>query len=228
MRNILAILAALCFTAAAVPAQQRPTTTWPYLYPEFQDGVIYFLGGQKVFHKLNVHLMKGRLHYIDSEIIKEAQAGEIFYVEIGPKPDKFIVVNGDMMRVEAESPSGFVACRITGDFESLMTGTGAYGMTANTEAIQQYSSLNVRPGVNTNHMLLHEEKSEGQEFDLVEELFLVTGDQVIRAYRKDVERTFADKEAKAAFKTFLKQNKIKWKDPQSLLKVVDFLYNTER
>lgn len=227
MRKFFVILAALCLAAGSAAAQQRPTTTWPYLYPEFRDGVIYMLGGQKIFHRLNVHLMKGRLHYIDNDIIKEAQAGEIFYVEIGPEPDKFMVVNGDMMRVEAESPEGFVACRITGDFESLMTGTGAYGMTANTEAIQQYSSLNVRPGVNTNHMLLHQEKAEGQEFDLVEELYLVTGDNVIRAYRKDVERTL-DKERKAAFKAFLKEHKVKWKEPQSLLQVIGFLSTTEQ
>ena len=208
MRKFFVILAALCLAAGSAAAQQRPTTTWPYLYPEFRDGVIYMLGGQKIFHRLNVHLMKGRLHYIDNDIIKEAQAGEIFYVEIGPEPDKFMVVNGDMMRVEAESP------------------TGAYGMTANTEAIQQYSSLNVRPGVNTNHMLLHQEKAEGQEFDLVEELYLVTGDNVIRAYRKDVERTL-DKERKAAFKAFLKEHKVKWKEPQSLLQVIGFLSGSE-
>lgn len=221
MRRLILSFLLTVLSGLALSAQPY-LTTWPYLYNEFQDGVIYFTGGQKVFHKLNVHLVKGRLHYIDNGVVKEAMDGDIFYVEIGHKPDKFMVVNGDMMRVEAESPDGFVACRITGDFEALMVGTGAYGMTANTEAVQQYTSLNVSRGVNTTHMLLHEEKDSGQEFDLVEEYFVVTPDGVWRAVRSDIERSLP-KEERAAFKAFVKANKIKWKDPQSLIKLTGYL-----
>ena len=211
----------LLLLAAGLRAQPY-TTTWPYLYSDFQDGVIYLTGGQKIFHKLNVHLQKGRLHYIDNGVVKEARAGEIFYVEIGPGPDKFMVVNGDIMRVEAESHDGFVADHITGDLEALMVGTGAYGMQANTEAIQSYSSLNLQQGVNTNHMLLLQEKNNGQEFDLKEEYFIVTRNKVWRAVRSDIMKVLPT-EDRAAFKTFVKQNKIKWKDPRSLIRLTDFL-----
>lgn len=220
--RLLTLIAALLLASAAWLGAQPYTTTWPYLYSDFQDGVIYMTGGQKIYHKLNVHLMKGRLHYLDNDVVKEAFAGDIFYAEIGPDSDKFMVVNGDMMKVVAEQPGGFVADHVTGDFESLMVGTGAYGMQANTEAVQSYSSLNIQGAVNVNHMLLLEEKGEGREFDLKHQLFIVTGGKVYRAVRSDIEKALP-KEDRADFKAYVKQHKIKWKDPEKLLVLVDFL-----
>ena len=220
--RLLTLIAALLLASASWLGAQPYTTTWPYLYSDFQDGVIYMTGGQKIYHKLNVHLMKGRLHYLDNDVVKEAFAGDIFYAEIGPDSDKFMVVNGDMMKVVAEQPGGFVADHITGDFEALMVGTGAYGMQANTEAVQSYSSLNIQGAVNVNHMLLLEEKGEGREFDLKHQLFIVTGGKVYRAVRSDIEKSLP-KEDRVDFKAYVKQHKIKWKDPEKLLVLVDFL-----
>lgn len=218
MKKIVIVLS-LLFMCMAAKAQPY-LTTWPYLYPDFKDGVIYLLGGQKVYHKLNVHLLKGRLHYIENEVVKEAMAKDIFYAEIGN--DKFMVVNGDMMRVEAACPDGFVANHITGDFEALMVGTGAYGMTANTEAVQQYSSLNIQGAVNVNHMLLLQSKNEGREFDLKEEYYIVTGDKVWPAVRSKIEKSLP-KEYRTDFKNYVKHQKIKWNDPRKLILLVDFL-----
>lgn len=220
--RVLTLIAVVLLSASSWMSAQPYTTTWPYLYSDFQDGVIYMTGGQKIYHKLNVHLMRGRLHYLDNGVVKEAFAGDIFYAEIGPDSDKFMVVNGDMMKVVAEQPNGFVADHITGDFEALMVGTGAYGMQANTEAVQSYSSLNIQGAVNVNHMLLLEEKGEGREFDLKHQLFIVTGGKVYRAVRSDIEKVLP-KEDRAEFKAYVKQHKIKWKDPEKLLVLVDFL-----
>lgn len=215
------ILTVIFFTALAICTGAQPfTTSWPYLYPEFRQGAVYLTGGQKVYRDLNVHLLKGRLHYLESGIVKEAMSKDIFFAMIGE--NKFMVVNGDMMRVDAEQSEGFVANHITGDFESLMVGTGAYGVTANTEAIQQYSSLDIQNGVNTNHMLLLQNKSEGREFDLKEEFYIVTGGKVWPAARSKIEKMLPDS-AKDDFRHFVKKNKIKWKDPLKLILLVDFL-----
>lgn len=220
--KVLALIAVMLLSLPTWMSAQPYTTTWPYLYSDFQDGVIYMTGGQKIYHKLNVHLLKGRLHYLDNDVVKEAYSGDIFYAEIGPGSDKFMVVNGDMMKVVAEKPEGFVADHITGDFDALMVGTGAYGMQANTEAVQSYSSLNIQGAVNVNHMLLLQEKQSGREFDLKHQLFVVTAGKVYRAVRSDIEKTLP-KEDRAAFRAYVKQHKIKWNDPEKLLLLVDFL-----
>ena len=52
--------------------------------------------------------------------------------------------------------------------------------------------------------------------------YIVTPDFKVKATRKSVEEALpADKVE--AFKIFLKENKIKWKNPAGMLPVVDFL-----
>ena len=221
MRRLITGLVVTVLLGSGLQLGAQPyTTAWPYLYSDFRDGVICMTGGQKIYLKLNLHLVMGRLHYLDRGIVKEALAKDIVYVEIAS--DKYLFINGTMMHVAAEQPGGFVADHITGDLESLAAGTGAYGMTANTEAVTRVSSLDFQQGVNTNHMLLLQEKDSGQEFDLKHQLYIVTSGKVCRAVRKDVE-ALLDKTQKALFKSYLKEHKVKWKDPQSLLQVVTFL-----
>ena len=223
MRRLITGLVVTVLLGSGLQLGAQPyTTAWPYLYSDFRDGVIYMTGGQKIYHKLNVHLLKGRLHYLDNGVVKEAFAGDIFYAEMGPDSDKFMVVNGDMMKVVAEQPGGFVADHITGDFEALMVGTGAYGMQANTEAVQSYSSLNIQGAVNVNHMLLLQEKDSGREFDLRHEYFIVTGGKVYPAHRADILKMLPPDRRKD-FTAFVKANKIRWNRPDRLILLVDFL-----
>lgn len=219
MRKLLAI--SICLSLLSYAAVSQPyTTTWPYLYPDFKEGVIHMRGGQEVSNLFNIHLLNGRLHYLDGEVVKEAVPGDMLYVEIGG--DRYRSVDGNIMRVEAESSAGFVAAHITGDFESLMVGKSAYGMTANTESITQVSSLDLQKGINTNHMLLLQGKQDGQEFDLLVKYYIVAGGRTYPAYKGDILKMLPD-ERKSAFKSFVKENRIKWDDPIKLVMLVDFL-----
>ena len=221
MRRLITGLVVTVLLGSGLQLGAQPyTTAWPYLYSDFRDGVICMTGGQKIYLKLNLHLVMGRLHYLDRGIVKEALAKDIVYVEIAS--DKFMFVNGDMMKVVAGQPGGFVADRITGDFEALMVGTGAYGMQANTEAVQSYSSLNIQGAVNVNHMLLLQEKDSGQEFDLKHEYFIVTGGKVYPAHRADILKMLPPDRRKD-FTAFVKANKIRWNRPDRLILLVDFL-----
>ena len=221
MRRLITGLVVTVLLGSGLQLGAQPyTTAWPYLYSDFRDGVICMTGGQKIYLKLNLHLVMGRLHYLDRGIVKEALAKDIVYVEIAS--DKYLFINGTMMHVAAEQPGGFVADHITGDLESLAAGTGAYGMTANTEAVTRVSSLDFQQGVNTNHMLLLQEKDSGQEFDLRHEYFIVTGGKVYPAHRADVLKMLPPDRRKD-FTAFVKANKIRWNRPDRLILLVDFL-----
>lgn len=221
MRRLITGLVVTVLLGSGLQLGAQPyTTAWPYLYSDFRDGVICMTGGQKIYLKLNLHLVMGRLHYLDRGIVKEALAKDIVYVEIAS--DKYLFINGTMMQVAAEQPGGFVADHITGDLESLAAGTGAYGMTANTEAVTRVSSLDFQQGVNTNHMLLLQEKDSGQEFDLRHEYFIVTGGKVYPAHRADILKMLPPDRRKD-FTAFVKANKIRWNRPDRLILLVDFL-----
>jgi hypothetical protein len=71
-------------------------------------------------------------------------------------------------------------------------------------------------------MLILKEKENGADLTILTTYYIIKGGSCIKATRKDVEDSLSDS-AKAGWKAWMKANKIKWKDPESLLKVVDFI-----
>lgn len=218
MRKI--VLTLIAIMASFGLQAQKCSTMWPYLYPEFTEGTIYMQGGQKVIQQVNVHTLKGRLHFIDKGVIKEAVSDEVLLVQIGE--DRYMCVNSDIMKVAASEERGFIAAHITGDFQKLNNSSGAYGTSTTNSATQKLTSIDVAGKVNQNHMELWENRHNGELVDLVSKYFIVMPEMTIEASRKEIESSL-DAGKKDAFKAWLKANKIKWNDPQSLLTLVDFL-----
>ena len=74
---------------------------------------------------------------------------------------------------------------------------------------------------NMNHMELKNAKDEGSPLPLIVKKYLVFPGYVVYAAKADISRLVGiDKDELGAF---LKENKIKWKDEQSLIKVLDFV-----
>lgn len=218
MRKIILVTIVSLLASIVLPAQEC-STTWPYLYPQFTNGVVHLVGGSKIQHQLNVHVQKGRLHYIENGIVKEAMNKDIFFVQIGG--DRYNVVNGDVMRVVASKEGGFVAAHYVGDMDKLRETGGAYGSSSTTQATRLLTSIDM-VGANTNHMEMWQNRHNGESISLICKYYIVVGHNVYPASRKGVE-TFLSDDRKADFKVFLKENKIKWKEPESLIKLVDFL-----
>lgn len=217
MKKIVFILIAVM--ASFGLQAQKCSTMWPYLYPEFTEGTIYMKGGQKVVQQVNVHTLKGRLHFIDKGVIKEAVSDEVLLLQIGE--EKYMCVNSDIMKVMASEERGFVAALILGDFQKLNNTSGAYGTSTTNSATQKLTSIDVAGKVNQNHMELWENRHNGEQVDLVNKYFIVTPEQTVPATRKDIESAFPDR--KDELKTWLKSNKIKWNEPESLMTLLDFI-----
>lgn len=219
MRKLIlsAVIAIIAFGSAVA---QKPTTTYPYLYPEFTDGKVVMETGNKEEKKLNVHLRAGKLHYIDNGIIKEAFLKDVKAVEIGN--DVFIPIFGRMMKVVAKDDNGCVATEILGDFEEAREAKGAYGTSSTSSSTMKLTSLQTDAQVNQNYMNILNEKEQGMELRLRSTYYLITPKYKMKASKKDVDSSLPES-ARADYKSFLKSQKIKWSDPQSLLAVVDFL-----
>ena len=210
--------------AVAAWAQYQPTSTWPYVYSDFMEGTIHKSIGVDKTAPLNIHLLHGSLHFIEGELIKEVASGEVFSAQIGN--DFYINAGGRMMKLLAKNDNGYVAQSTEIDIVKLNSSDAAYGSSAATVGTMSLSSLEGIGGSrsNMNHMDIKSNKDNGQVLPLLDKIYLVTGSQVIYATRKDV----AESVDPAAFKAFLKQNKVKWNDPQSLLTVVDFIANLNK
>ncbi|MDO4843307.1 MAG: hypothetical protein Q4A02_01495 [Bacteroidales bacterium] len=221
MRKLI-LTAVLAIGPFMMASAQKPTTTYPYLYPQFTDGRVVMETGNMDEKKLNIHLRADKLHYIDNDIIKEAFLNDVKAVEIGN--DIFIPVFGRMMKVIAKNDNGCVAAEILGDFEAAREAKGAYGTSSTSSSTMKLTSLQTDTQVNQNYMNIFNEKEQGMELRVRTTYYLITPKFKVKANKKDVD-TSLPAYAATDYKSFLKSHKVKWSDPQSLLTVVDFLNN---
>ena len=220
-KAILSLTLSLFATVLAMAQNYEPTTTWPYVYPEFASGELLSPKGVSTLGQYNIHLSGGALHFIDGDLIREVSARDVLYVVIGE--DRYANVEGKMMKILASDSKGIVARESLVDFVKLNGTGGAYGSSSSTIATTALSSMEQigsgKTGVN--HMELKNSKEAGQILPLTEKLWLVTEGKAVFASKKDVSQIEGiDKDA---FKVFFKENPVKWKNPESLLKVVDFI-----
>ena len=198
------------YTASA--QDYEPTSTWPYLYPDFTAGILHINSSEEREGLYNIHILEGRLHFIEGDLVKEANPADVYSVKIGK--DIYINAGGK------KSDSGSVVQEILVDKTKLNASGAAYGASSNSMATRNLSSLEQAGSmVNTNHMELKNSKNEGYILPLAVKIYLMTGGKTIYASRKDVSRETGEEK----MKVFLKEHKVRWKDPQSLLQVVDFI-----
>lgn len=199
---------------------QSPTTTYPYLYDTFTSGTVVMDDGSKEARQMNVHLRNGSLHYIDNGIIKEAFLHDVAAVEIGN--DVFIPVFTSVMKVVAKNDNGCVVEQLKGDFEGAISGSGAYGVSSTSSATMKLTSVQTDAQVNQNYMNILNEKADGMDLKILSAYYLVTPKYKVKATRKDIEDALPA-DMNEQLKSYVKEYKIKWKSPQGLLLMVDFL-----
>lgn len=199
---------------------QEPTSMWPYIYSDFQQGTVYFNDTKTLSAPINIHLLKSKLHYIEKDHIKEAISDDILLALIGN--DKYYVRNGQLMRVVTGDSTGFIAELAVADFDAIMDSGGAYGSSSNVQATRKLSSLEIGGVHITNHMELKSKKDAGSLLPLSKKYFIVTVDAIYPANRKAFENMLPAAR-RAELKPFLKKNKINWRQPDSLALLLNFL-----
>ncbi len=222
------IVAALFALSAVLCAAQNfePTTTWPYIYENFMPGKLVMNTGKVVEGKYNICIDDSRVHFIDGDMVKQASVVEVVSVQIGN--DVYINAAGRMMKVLQKSDKGVVAEDISIDYARLNETGGAYGSSSSSIATTALSSLEGIGGTRTNmnHMELKSSKENGKTLTLNKKLYLVFGGRSVLATKRDVQDMPGIDKTK--LKSFLKSNKIKWKEPVSLIVLVDYLADNQQ
>ena len=225
MKKLLFSIIAMLMAVAASAQKDSPTTSWPYLYPDFMEGELEVR--TKITKALvNIHLNLGALHYVENGKIKESSTIGITKLVIGD--DVFRNVGGKMMKMLAEAEDGFVVEETRANYTAVVKKDGAYGTTAlNSTTTKSFLyNENVLNGYNGYLMTdiykdLHAMKDQSEKLPVLKNRYLVIGLNQIKADKQNV----LDIEGldKKAFKAFLKTEKIKWDDPQDLVKVIEFI-----
>lgn len=224
MKKILfSILSVFAIAATALADDYEPTSTWPYIYSEFMSGQLQMPGGGTKDALFNVCLTNATLHFIEGDMVREASSADVFAVRIGG--DYYVNAGGKVLKVLSKSDKGMVLEQLDVDYAKLNSSQGAYGSSGSTIATQNLSSLEgigaSATNMNMNHMVLRNSKDEGKILPLIRKMAVFVGGKLVDAMPKEIQAAFGvDKDS---FKLFQKENKIKWKDPQSVQKVVDFV-----
>ena len=226
MKRLLFSCICVLLAAVAVAQNEAPTTNWPYLYPDFMEGEILRTRGKAVKSKLNIHLNLGALHYVEDGRIKESATLDVVTLFIGE--DVFRNVGGKMLKVMAETEGGFVVMETKGNFTSVVRNDGAYGTTSlNSTTTKTFlHNQNVVNAYNGYLMTdvyadLLAMKDDSESLRVIESMYLVIGHQQIPADKKSV--AALEGIDKKAFNAFLKAEKIRWTNPQDLVKVIEYI-----
>ncbi len=201
---------------------QDITTMWPYKYPDFRDGTVYFKSRQTLSAPVNVHLLKSSLHYLDKEEIKEVTTSDIVLVQVDN--DSYFMRNNQLIYVIAGDSLAFLGETLMADFAALQNSGGAYGSSSSVQATNKLSSIDIGGITLTNHMELKSQKEGGSLLPVTRKYYIVTAENIYPATRKGIESELSGSE-KEAFKQFVKQHKINWKRQESLITLLEFFKN---
>lgn len=223
MKKLLIICIA-ALSAAVVAAQNvSPTVNWPYMYPDFVEGEMEKMGGQFEKGRYNIHLNVGALHYLNNGTIKEHPTVGIKSMTIGD--DVYRNVGGKMLKVLAQTEGGFVVMETLANFNGIISRDGAYGgAVANRDKTFSHQENN---GSFNGYLITdkYEDllaiKDDSDKVPVTRKIYIVIDNLLIFANKSSViDMTGVDKKA---FSAFLKSNQIKWKEPEDLVKIIDFI-----
>ena len=221
MRKIIVLLL-LVTTALTVSAQKySPNTKWPYIYENFTEGTIFFDGNKKTKAQLNIHLLGNVLHYLaDDGRIFTSDDKDVVRVEIGS--DAYIYSDHKLVRIVAVDKTNLLVELTKADFDALFTSTGAYGASLNSSSSRDLSSLDLGGLENAELGRMLQEKNDGRDIPLKKQYLFILGGKQIEAVKKSVESVL-NADGQKEWKDFQKQNKIKWKNEESLSQVLTFI-----
>ncbi len=218
---LIVLASAITLGYAAPSSDYQPTTTWPYVFEDFQKGELQMIGSKVKEGMFNIHIRFGKLHYIDGETVKEAAVKDVYSVKIGQSI--YANVQGKMMRVLAKNDKGLVVEEELIDMVRLNSTGGAYGSSSNTMATTALSSLDQvdNSGTAMNHMAMSTRKEDGKILPTTKKVYMFFDGNLVFATKKEI-NAIEGVDGKG-LKAFFKENKIKLKDNESLLKLIDFL-----
>ena len=128
---------------------------------------------------------------------------------------------------------GFVVMETKGNFTSVVRNDGAYGTTSlNSTTTKTFlHNQNVVNAYNGYLMTdvyadLLAMKDDSESLRVIESMYLVIGHQQIPADKKSV--AALEGMDKKAFNAFLKAEKIRWSNPQDLVKVIEYINDSNQ
>lgn len=221
---VFAALAFLSFAMNCSAQKYKPKDKWPYEYSDFVEGSVRTKTGTLLdATQLNVSVATGMLNYVSKDKkIMEADMRTVFTARLGEAV--YLNANGRMMKVLAEGDGCAVLECVEVDKEEFGKVSIGYGISSSTASAEDRSAALATLGQFTIQQDLEEamlNKEGGKELPTITRKYIWAQNKAVPASKVDVLDYFdVDK---SGLNNFVKQNKIKWNDVESLLKVAEYL-----
>lgn len=218
----------LCALAAsslhAQKSSYEPRESWPYLYAEFEGGEVFTLNGELVkAADLNVSVSSSTLHFIEDGTIMEANMITVGSVRIGK--EYFVNRGGALYRIVRRSSGAMIVEGTEIDRDRMNRTDIGYGISSATASSANVTILSETGSdmVNLRLVTAIEKRGQGKILPLKKTLYILTSGLLIEASKREVLDIDGLDRAKAS--AFIKESRIKWRDPDSLLQLADYICN---
>ena len=222
MKKIIVMLAALVCLAPSLKAQKYvPLDTWPYVFEEFLPGVVVTDSGSASGEaSYNVSVLDGSLHYVKDGVIMKADMLNIRKANIAE--NVFINIAGQMYKILSETADGCVLEQTMFNPDVEEKSSIGYGVSSSVAKTQSSSNLMGMRSETMNKSVMdaQADKFGGKPIGISVKYYLYTTGKLYQASRYEMIQAGVDK---SALDAFVKANKIKWKQTESLEKLVSFL-----
>lgn len=216
------ILALASFAGLAQDDYFTPTDTWPYAFESFRSGVIHFEAPyEDLVADINICVADGHLHYLENGVILESETKGVIGAEVNGKT--YRCYGEEMMEVIVGDDNGFVGKLLLYDPSKAGQVDIGFGISSSTFAA---SSVDLSSAIGLGSNFVHAKvadvavnKDKGEPLTLSTTIYIVAGDKRMEPVKRDFQDLVGKDEAAA----FLKDNKVKWNSPETLLPVVDFI-----
>ena len=223
--TLIATAVLALFISQMTSAQDyRPKTTWPYMFEEFISAEVTTPKGEKIsVEKGNVCIADWSLHYDDNGTIKKSDMSRVSRVVIGDK-ELVVLAGGRLYIVVGTCDSGMVLEQTAVDEEAMSKTKIGYGIASSTAQSMANVSVLMEMSadiLNMDTLGATERKADGEPLPLKSVKYLYFRNLLIPAKDGDVVRmTGVDKKV---LQSFVKTEKLKWRDVDDLQKILGFI-----
>ena len=183
-----------------------------YLYPEFTKGKAFMKSGVYSERNFNYNFLSGEIDYLqDSDTLSISNKKDIKFVKI--LEDSFYYNRGYIMLIRNNFPK--IGIKDYVEFKGVEK-KDPYGTSSSGSSTTSYNTL----PTDVNYFKL--KANQDMVFERSKTYYIsATDNDFILFNKKNVIQLFPDKKAK--IKTFIKSNKISFRDDKDLIKLADYI-----
>ncbi len=230
---MLMVASVAIFAQRSAVKPYAPTTSWPYLFEDFQKGVVVYNNDTVSMAKLNIHLRAKTLDCIDA-------SGKVARVVLSPKfqcaiinKEVYRIVDYKPMRQVYEEEDAMLMNYTYVNYDVMdndyKQGLALYArekfdvtVRANWNGHINYENIPMPGEFNESYKELRETRTDGKPLHINDVYYFVLKDKVFRAIPKECNEQL-DKQGQKQLKSLVKSRNLKWRNPEDLIVILQWM-----